>query len=79
MLNSYNWNQKIRVTMKDKGHTLSETDIQRWIGIFVNELTAKDDIYKSLNDIKKHFINWLLIQLNKDPKQAKQTKPSFNL
>lgn len=40
---------------------------------FLGELKLKDDLHKSISEIKKHFINWFKIQLEKKQSNAKPT------
>lgn len=41
------------------------SDVWGWLSKFTQELTLKDELYKTLKDYQNHFINWLKIELNK--------------
>lgn len=43
-----------------------------YLNVFLNDLELKDDLDKGEKEVKKHFVNWLNIQVEKDkPKKEK--------
>ena len=56
---------------------LSPEDVGKWLDAFISELEMSGETHKELKDFKKHFNNWLKIQLNEKEKVARKRKSNF--
>ena len=67
---SFSWRDKI---LRDPRINFTREKMDQYFMIFINELDVKDDLYKPLSEIKRHFFNWIIIKANKNgsPKQTK--------
>ena len=65
LFNSATW-------ISDCERTLKTQNIKTFLKEFLDELFLKDDIYKDISEVKKHFVNWVKIQLEKKKKQTSQ-------
>lgn len=60
ILNSIIWIEQLSMKFKQTVSVTSD-----YLHEFLNELKLKDDLRKSIKEIKSHFINWLRIQKEK--------------
>ena len=67
-LNNNLWIEQI--CMKKK---LEIIDVKEYLNIFINDLELKDDLQKPIKELKKHFINWLNIQVKNVKKEIPKT------
>lgn len=67
-LNNNLWIEQI--CMKKK---LEIIDVKEYLNIFINDLELKDDLHKPIKELKKHFINWLNIQVKNVKKEIPKT------
>ena len=57
-----------------RDNKLSLSAVKDWIKKFILKLQSDGEDGKSLKDAKKHFNNWLKIELNKVPKKLPAQK-----
>jgi len=67
-LNNNLWIEQICIKKK-----LEIIDVKEYLNIFINDLELKDDIQKPIKELKKHFINWLNIQVKNVKKEIPKT------
>lgn len=60
LLNSYEQIEKIM-----KAINISEDKVRDYIVEFVDEQDAKDDLERPLNDIRRHLVSWIKIEIEK--------------
>ena len=72
-LNSQKWIETI--CMNKRVHKIEPKDVQEYLKTFLDDLELKGELDKPRNEIKKHFINWLNIELKKT-KNGTDKKPN---
>lgn len=68
---SQTWIEKI---LRDPRISFDQAEIYKYLSIFVNELDVKEDLNKSLSEIKRHFYNWIIIKSEKKTTHEKSKK-----
>lgn len=69
ILNSLKWIEQI--CMKK---FLNLNVVNDYLAIFLDDLELKDDLHKSVSEIKRHFINWLNLNLKELKKEKSSDK-----
>ena len=71
LISEASWQESI-----SRDHKIPIIDIIDWLKKFVFKLESDGESNKNINDAKRHFNNWLKIEINKIP-QKKAIKNSF--
>ncbi len=72
ILNSSIWIESVAMNFK-----LNFDITVTWLDDFLRELKLKDDLHKSISEIKKYFINWLKIKIEKEKNSAKKENGNY--
>ena len=62
LMNDTDWQEKTKAYLSNKRKDLSSINLNSFLGSFFNYLQVSGSTKKTIEDTKRHFVNWLLKQ-----------------